>query len=141
MKKSFKIVFKYITLFFVMGFIYCSIEIIWRGHTHWTMLVLGGICGVSCGELNEHIEWEISLQKQVFMGTVIVTCFEFVFGCILNLWLGLDIWDYSSLPFNLLGQICIPFMFLWSILVMIAIMLDDWIRYLFFNEERPTYHI
>ena len=55
-------------------------------------------------------------------------------------WLGLHIWDYSSLPFNLLGQICLPFTVLWFFLALLCIFVDDWLRHILFHEERPHYH-
>ncbi len=69
-----------------------------------------------------------------------MTAMELVVGVPLNLMLGLHIWDYSSLPFNLLGQICLPFTVLWFFLALLCIFVDDWLRYVLFNEERPHYH-
>lgn len=117
-------------LFFIGGKLYTLIEILWRGFTHWTMFFLGGWLFVIVGLLNEHrFSWKDSLLKQSVIGAVIVTAFEFVVGCIVNLWLGWNVWDYSDLPFNLLGQICLGYFFLWIPLVMFGIVCDDWIRY------------
>ncbi len=129
-----------VILFCVMGLIYFGIEILWRGHSHWTMIVVGGLCGISVGILNEFMSWDWSLVRQALYGTVLITLIEFVSGCILNLWLGLGIWDYSNLPFNVLGQICIPFCFAWFFLSIIAIFLDDYLRWKWFGEEKPHYH-
>lgn len=54
-------------------------------------------------------------------------------------WLGLGIWDYSNMPFNILGQICLPFSLLWVVLSACAIVIDDYERYWFFGEEKPYY--
>ena len=70
-----------------------------------------------------------------------ITFYEFIFGVILNIWLGLNIWDYSNLPFNILGQICIPFSTIWYFLSIIGICLDDFFRWKLFNEEKPRYKI
>ena len=138
-------------LFFIGGKLYTLIEILWRGFTHWTMFVLGGWLFVIVGLLNEHkFSWKDSLLKQSVIGAVIVTIFEFIVGCIVNLWLGWNVWDYSDLPFNLLGQICLGYFFLWIPLVSFGIILDDWIRYwiyVFFKKcftniekrEKPHY--
>ena len=64
-----------------------------------------------------------------------------VAGLILNVWLGLGIWDYNSLPFNLAGQICLGYSCLWYLLSIPAIVLDDWLRHRFFQEERPRYNL
>ena len=51
----------------------------------------------------------------------------------------MDVWDYSNMPFNILGQICLPFTILWFFISILAIVLDDWIRYIMFDEEKPHY--
>lgn len=96
-------------LFLIGGALYYCIEILWRGHSHWTMVVVGGICFVVIGGLNNYIPWEMPMWKQGVVGALFVTGMELVVGIPLNLMMGLHIWDYSSLPFNLLGQICLPF--------------------------------
>lgn len=117
-------------LFFIGGKLYTLIEILWRGFTHWTMFILGGGCFVIMGLLNEYrFSWKDLLLKQSVISAVIITIFEFITGCIVNLWLGWAVWDYSSLPFNLLGQICLYYFLLWIPLSTVGIVLDDWIRY------------
>ena len=96
--------FKHFVLFLVGGFLYYAIEILWRGYSHWTMFILGGICFIFAGIQNEHTSWEEPLWKQVLKVDVFVLIAEFIAGCILNLWLELNIWDYSNLKFNILGQ-------------------------------------
>lgn len=138
--KKCKELFKIVVLFIIGGLSYCGIEIIWRGHTHWTMGVLGGFCFVIIGGLNNYIPWEMKLWKQGVIGSLIITSCELVAGIILNLFLGLHIWDYSNMPFNLLGQICLPFTILWFFLSVICIFVDDWLRYTLFHEEKPKYY-
>lgn len=117
-------------LFLIGGTIYYIIEIMWRGYSHWSMFILGGICFVIMGLLNEYeFKWQGSLIKQSIISALIITAFEFITGCIVNLWLGWHIWDYSELPCNILGQVCLYFFFVWIALSIIGIMLDDWIRY------------
>lgn len=87
-------------LFLIGGCLYYCIEILWRGHSHWTMAVVGGICFLVIGGLNNYIPWEMPLWKQAGIGALFVTAMELVVGVPLNLMLGLHIWDYSSLPFN-----------------------------------------
>ena len=43
------------------------------------------------------------------------------------------------MPFNLLGQICLPFAVAWLALAAVAIVLDDYLRYWLFGEEKPRY--
>ena len=121
------------------GAVYASMELAFRGRTHWTMAVLGGILFVVIGLFNEVLPWEMSLTLQAVLGSLVVTGVELGAGIILNCWLGLDIWDYSNLPFNLWGQICLPFSALWVLLAGVAVVLDDWLRYWIFGEDRPHY--
>ena len=131
-------------LFAVGGTIYLTIEILWRAFrgstpTHWSMFILGGLCFLAIGAINEHFSWETPFWIQAIIGTGVVLILEFVFGCVLNLWLGLGIWDYSDTSFNILGQVCLPFAFAWLFLVAVAIVLDDYLRYWLFVEEKPHY--
>lgn len=138
MKQAFKAVF----LFLCGGSLYVLFELLWRGYSHWTMFLLGGLCFFLIGAINEYIPWDMPLVKQGLVGSFcVVTPLEFVTGCIVNLWLGWDVWDYSEIPLNLLGQICLPFSLLWVLISIVAVVLDDWIRYFVFGEERPHYKI
>ena len=139
MKEKLKAILKHAVLALCGGCVYFLIEMAWRGHSHWTMAVLGGVCFVLIGDINEFIPWNMPLILQGAIGSGIVTALELVAGIILNLWLGLGIWDYSNMPFNLLGQICLPFTLLWVALSIVAVVLDDWLRYWLFGEDRPTY--
>ena len=135
-----KLLCKYLFLFLVGGVLYNLIEILFRGHTHWTMLIVGGVCFILLGLMNEVTDWEIPIFEQAFYGGIIITLVEFVAGCIVNLWLGWNVWDYSNIPFNLLGQICLPFSVIWCLISIFGIVLDDYIRYIFFGEEKPRYY-
>lgn len=140
-------------LFFIGGRLYTWFELLWRGHTHWTMFILGGVLFVILGLLNEYrYTWEMPLVWQALISAVIITIFEWITGCIVNLWLGWNIWDYSELPFNLLGQICLYYFLLWIPLSVLGIVLDDWIRYIVYllfhgifpriqKRERPHYSV
>ena len=132
---------KYSVLALIGGIIYGAIEVACRGHTHWTMGVLGGICFICLGLINELLSWETPLVLQMLIGSIIITVLEFITGCIVNLWLGWNVWDYSDLPYNLLGQICLPFSILWYFISAIGIVIDDYIRYIYFDEERPRYKL
>ena len=75
------------------------------------------------------------------IGAVVVTVLEFITGLVVNVWLGLNVWDYSDMPLNILGQICLPFSIAWIALSAIAIVLDDYLRYWLFKEEKPRYKL
>ena len=136
-----KKLYKYVALLLVGGGLYVLLELIWRGRSHWTMFLLGGLCFIGIGLINEIIPWDMPLWQQVIIGACIVTALEFLTGCIVNLWLGWGIWDYSGLPGNVLGQVCPQFFVLWMPVVLVAIVLDDWLRYCWFKENRPHYKI
>lgn len=136
-----KVICKYMTLLLIGGGLYVLVELIWRGRSHWTMFLLGGLCFISIGLINEIIPWDMPLWQQIIIGAGIITALEFLTGCIVNLWLGWDVWDYSGLPGNILGQICPQFFLLWVPIALVAIVLDDWLRYWRWDEERPHYKI
>lgn len=134
-----KLFLKYLFLFVLGGLAYYGIEIAYRGYSHISMFIVGALCFIFIGLLNEKLEWDTYVEIQVGIGLAFVLVLEFIAGCILNLWLGLSIWDYSNLPLNLLGQICIPFAILWIPVIIVAILLDDYVRYFCFHEENPRY--
>lgn len=132
---------KHLILMMIGGALYVLLELLWRGYSHWTMFFLGGTCFVVLGLLNEVVPWEVPLWRQALLGTVIVTAAEFMTGCVVNLWFGWQVWNYSHMPGNILGQICLLYTLLWIPVSVMGIILDDWLRYLLFGEERPHYKL
>ena len=130
---------KPLILFLIGGFLYVFIELLWRRHSHWSMFLLGGICFLYAGIQNEYTEWNKPLILQSIQAAIFITAAEFLTGCIVNLWLKWNVWDYSNLPFNLFGQICLPFSILWIFVGTAAIISDDYLRYWLFQEEKPHY--
>ncbi|MGN0298115.1 MAG: hypothetical protein ACI4C1_02830 [Lachnospiraceae bacterium] len=132
---------QFFILFFIGGIIYCLIEWLWRGYSHFSMFFMGGICFFLCGSVNEGMgRRDMALGKQAFLCMILITFAELIAGIILNLWLKLDIWDYSNLPFNYKGQICLTYSLLWYLLSIPAICLDDWIRWKFFCGKQRKHH-
>lgn len=132
---------KYLILFDTGGLLYVLLELLWRGWSHWTMFILGGICFIALGLINEVFPWDMPLWKQMLAGACIVTALEFITGCIVNLWLGWDVWDYSKMPGNILGQVCPQFFMVWIFVSLGGIVLDDWLRYRWFGEVFPHYRL
>ena len=132
-------VFEYLFLLILGGAIYYGIEVLWRGYSHVAMFFVGGMCFILIGLINEVIDWNMVFWKQMIIGDLCVLTLEFAFGVIFNIILKQNIWDYSNLPFNLFGQICLPLAILWLPIVAIAIVLDDWIKFLFFHGKKPQY--
>lgn len=130
-----------LVLWGIGGLLYILCELLFRGHSHWTMFVVGGTCFVSIGAINELLPWEMPIWQQAIIGAVIVTSIEFISGCIINIWLGWHVWDYSDMPFNAFGQVCLPFTGIWILISIVAIILDDYLRYWLFEEEKPYYKL
>ena len=131
---------EYVLLMFIGGFVYTICEMLYRTYSHWSMFIVGGLCLIIVGLLNECIlpgNW--GLIPQSLVGAIAITVVEFVCGLIVNVWLNLNVWDYSNLPLNIMGQVCLPFTLIWVVLALVAIVVDDRVRYRFFGEPKPTY--
>ena len=118
---------KNLIIFLFGGFIYGLTEIIWRGHTHWSMVLTGGAVFLALRAIS-HILKGRSFFLLVLAGGCMITATEFLVGCIVNLWLGLKVWDYSSLPLNLFGQICPEYFIFWLALCIPAFPLCGFIE-------------
>ena len=117
-----------LVIFLAGGFIYGAVEILYRGHTHPSMFVLGGICLLWVGGLNSFFRRTPPLWVQLLLGGVFITLAEFACGLVYNVWLGMRVWDYSKLPLNIMGQVCPMFFFAWVLLSFPAIIVEDVIR-------------
>lgn len=136
-----KQILKLCILALIGGMTYVLIELAWRGYSHISMFILGALCFVLLGGINEFLPLELGFVWQMLIGAGIVTILELIVGIVVNVWLGLEVWDYSNLPFNFMGQICLPFSFAWTLLSGVAIVVDDYLRYWLFGEEKPHYKI
>ena len=132
---------KHLILGTIGGLIYVLLELIWRGYSHWTMFILGGTCFVLLGLINEILDWDTPLTLQMLIGCTVITVLEFITGCVVNLWLGWNVWDYSDLKFNILGQISLFSSIGWYSISLVGITLDDWLRYRLFGEKKPRYKL
>ena len=125
MNKNF--VLKEFIIFVIFGLMYVTIELLYRGHTHYSMFIVGGICGVLIGLINDNTP-DMPLLPQCVLGAVIITIIELLTGLFLNVYLGLNVWDYSNQPFNFMGQICPQFCIIWCVLSILVIRIDDWLK-------------
>ncbi len=99
--------------FAVGGFAYGLIEVVFRGYTHWTMVLLGGAVMALLNLINQS---KISLWVRCLLGATVITSLEYSVGMVVNVALGWNVWDYSDKFLNLKGQICPQFSLVWFFL-------------------------
>jgi uncharacterized membrane protein len=102
---------------------YGLIEILWRGYTHFSMLLAGGLCFVTFAKIGEKFKKQTLLARAV-IGSVFVTAIELIFGIFFNIILKKNVWDYSKMPLNFKGQICLLYSVFWVMLSLIFIPLS-----------------
>ncbi|MBQ3112645.1 MAG: hypothetical protein IJC70_07245 [Firmicutes bacterium] len=100
-------------LFLLGSSCYPLLELAWRGHTHWSMALAGGCAALLLGGIARR---RCTFAYKCVLGALAITCVEFSFGLLFNVLGGLQVWDYSAQPFNIMGQICLPFCLLWLLL-------------------------
>lgn len=132
---------EYLFFFGIGGCIYYTFEIVFRGFSHWSMFLLGGICMLFIYIQGRSVEWEDPLWRQLLRSIVFVTAMEFITGLIVNKWLALNVWDYTDQPFQLFGQICLPFIIIFSGLCVFGILLSGYLSYWIYQEPRPDFHV
>lgn len=135
-----KKVFKILILWFIIGMVYFTMEGFWRikqgGWSNISMLVVGGFCGLVVGSINQIPRfYKMPIWMQSLIGTLITILVEFISGIFLNKILGLNIWDYTGKPLNIMGQVCLPYSILWFLLMPLAIWLEDALRFILFKER------
>lgn len=102
-------------LFLIGGFGYFLLEVLYRGYSHWTMFLTGGVAFV-CLFFLFNLSMPFSFFTRCFLGAVVITSLEFTVGIIVNKFLSWNVWDYSPLPFNVLGQISFAYSIIWFVL-------------------------
>lgn len=100
-------------IFSIGGISYGAIEILWRKYTHWTMLIAGGVCFLILFKIFDKFN-QLTMIKKCLTGTGVITAVEFLCGCIVNIGFKMNVWDYSNLPFNIMGQICPIYSLIWA---------------------------
>lgn len=96
------------TLYFLLEVLYKSINSR-QEQISWTMLIVALFLCIPVERCGYNFSWDCPLILQAFTCAVLVTVVEFICGLFLNVYLHLNIWDYSNLPFNLMGQVCVSF--------------------------------
>lgn len=131
----------YFIMFGLGAFAYGLLEVIWRGYSHWSMMIAGGICFIAFSLISEKLKG-LRLLYKCILGSLTVTSVELIFGSIFNLTLKMEVWDYSNIPFNFYGQICLLFSVLWGFLSLVAVPASGAvIRKLNLAEGRNSYEL
>lgn len=117
-----------IFIFAVGALGYGALEVLFRGFTHWTMMLTGGACLLTLYYLNRQFH-KAPLLLKATGGALIITLYEFAVGLIVNLWYHWNIWDYSAMPGNVLGQICPLFTLLWFFLCLGLLLISKGLYY------------
>lgn len=119
---------------FLMGyFCYSLVEIVLRGYTHWTMCLTGGFVMTILYAINSRRT--MTLMKSCALGSLFITMTELAVGIFDNIIMHWNVWDYSNMPFNFLGQICIPFSAFWFVLCIPARFICKHIMARFCNKK------
>ena len=125
---------EHLSVYISGALVYSALEVLWRGFTHWTMALTGGVCAIML-----YMVFNInrmSFLKKLVLGTVVITTVEFIVGIIVNLGLGWHVWDYSSQKYHVLGQICPKFVLYWFLLNIPVFLFCKGIRIIFTRLER-----
>ena len=116
---------EFVFIYVLGAWLYCLIEILYRGFTHWSMFFVGGGCFLMMYALSQTV---LPLWAKWLSSAAVITAVELLSGIVLNIVLGLGVWDYSSRKLNLLGQICPLFSLYWLALSVFGIALCSFLR-------------
>ena len=114
--------------FWLGGTLYQSLELWWRKRTHISMFFAGGAAAVLLEFLCNGVFFALPLFFKCLLGALIITVIEFSFGCVVNLGMGLKVWDYSAYPCHVLGQVCLFYSLLWGVVSLPALLLLDFLH-------------
>lgn len=117
-----------IIVYAVGALAYGLIEILFRGYTHWSMLLCGGLCFTLMYLISSS---SLPLFAKCAVCALAISAVEFCAGCLVNITLGWHIWDYSDRALNIMGQVCPLFTMLWFFLSIPGLKLCDALRQIF----------
>ena len=131
----------YVIMFLTGGFLYCGIEILYRGYSHISMLFAGGLCFLLVGVMQGILGESASIVGQMLLCGIMITVVEFLTGEIVNRHMHLNVWDYSAEQYNFKGQICLLYSNMWFLLSCPMIILHDYMEYFLIGSQVPHYKI
>lgn len=95
-------------LFFIGGSGYVGLELLWRGRSHISMFLAGGVCFLLLGRIDKT---RLSPAAKCLVGAAAITAVELLAGLVANR--DYRVWDYRQMPFHFMGQICLGYSLLW----------------------------
>ena len=101
---------KTLPLFLLGGTGYVGIELLYRGRSHISMFLAGGVCFLLLGKLETNQPRLPGILRPV-AGAGVITMVELAAGLAVNR--DYAVWDYRVRPGNFCGQICPLYSFLW----------------------------
>ena len=113
---------------FFGGLIYYLIEILFRGYSHYSMFLCGGIIFYCISLFNRRYFCSLHVITRAIIAAFIITLIELLFGILFNLYLHMQVWDYSNQYYNYKGQICLTFSILWFFLSFPVLSMDSFIQ-------------
>lgn len=141
--------------FLIFGSIYLNIEVFSRAYggalvgfdgiskwslCGWTslwMFPIGGFCAVLIGSLNDVPGYyNLKMWQKMIMGGSLITGIELLAGIFFNIYLSLNLWNYSHDKCNFMGQICFRNCIWWYMLTVVIIWLDDVLTNYHYGEEK-----
>lgn len=133
---------KKLILFLVGYCIYIAIEVTYRGQSFPLMGIVSGIVVLLIDKINDEISWDLDLFYQCLIGSCLITVSELIIGSIAKYTSILPVmWNYSNVPLNYDGVICLPFSIIWLFLSAVAIFVADAINYYVFEDTEVPHYI
>ena len=97
-------------LFYIGGTAYMILEFLWRGRSHGSMFLLGGLCFLLVGGGASKFT-NVPAPVRPILGAGVITGLELLTGLLVNR--DHTVWDYRDQLFQYRGQICLAFSLLW----------------------------
>ena len=116
---------EFLTVYLMGAVLYGGIELLFRGWTHWTMLLLGGLCFTVMYLLSAA---PLPFWAKLLLSALCITVLEFCAGYLVNITLGWQVWDYSANAMNVMGQICPLYTLIWLLLSVPGLLLCSFMR-------------
>lgn len=87
--------------------------------------------------IEPYMPWYLFLLFAVSIPTLI----EYITGYLMMNYFSTAYWDYSSIPFNFKGYICVPFSAAWVLLSFIVVYFIQPLIVIFYNEWQSIWYI